>query len=130
MTAFAGLTPSAVLNVEFVSGRGTARSQAVGDSGRNQAGGGDAESWPSWIIRMGLTVIMLPFRAVGMLLGQGQRYEPLPQTAAAATSGGVTAPAGGASRAAARRDQQVEFYNGETALEMSCAASESRDRRG
>ena len=62
---------------------------------------------------MGLTVIMLPFRAVGMLFGQEQRYDPLPQTPAAAASGGGIAPAGGASRAPARREQQVEFYNGE-----------------
>ena len=112
VTACAGLAPSAVLNIEFVSGRGNARSQAMGGSrpsAHSQAGGGGTESWPSWIIRIGLTVIMLPFRAVGMLFGQEQRYDPLPQTPAAATSGGGIAPAGGASRAPARVGVGIGF---------------------
>jgi hypothetical protein len=115
--AFAGLVPSAVLNVEFAAGRGNSRSQgsasgvAVTSAGVG-SGDGEIESWPTWIIRLGLTVIMLPFRAVGLLFGQPQRYEPLPQVPAAAASAGASVGRSTA-QTGTRRERQVEFYNGQ-----------------
>lgn len=111
LTLLVGLAPSAVLNVEFQAGRINARSQAIAGSASSSGGhavAGDAESWPSWILRVGLTFIMLPFRAVGYLFGQQQRYDPLPQAPAPAAGNA----AAGVGRAPARRERQVEFYNG------------------
>ncbi len=113
--ACTGLAPSAVLIVEFLAARGSAWTQGSASncaaaSARSPAANAVAESWPSWILRLGLTIIMLPIRAVGMLFGQQQSYEPLPQApvATAGAASGVGAP-----RGAARRERQVEFYNGE-----------------
>ena len=63
---------------------------------------------------MGLTVIMLPFRAIGMLFGQEQPYQPIPQApAASAASSGAASTVRGAGQTPVRRERQVEFYNGE-----------------
>lgn len=109
--------PSAVLNVEMISRGGGRQWQTSAGSGAAAAAAGagsaDGESWPSWIIRLGLTAIMLPFTLVQNLFAAPQRYEPLPQAPAAA--GAARGAAGEAAQSRTRpprQERQVEFYNG------------------
>ncbi len=129
-----GLVPSAVLNVEMISRGGGRQWQTSAGSGTAAAGAGsaDGESWASWIIRLGLTAIMLPFTLVQNLFAAPQRYEPLPQAPAAA--GAARGAAGEAAQSRARpprQERQVEFYNGMyfVAIEMlRCFGLEVRGR--
>jgi hypothetical protein len=113
-----GLVPSAVLNVEMITRGGNRLWQtsagsdaaATGTPARSAAGGA-AESWPSWIIRLGLSAIMLPFRLIQNMLAPPQTYEPLPQAAAVVARGTAGEPAHSRARPP-RQERQVEFYNG------------------
>jgi hypothetical protein len=112
VTSLPGLVPSAVLNVEFLS-RGSVTRSSGGATAGSAAGAGYPESWPAWLLRLGLTAIMLPFRLVGAFFGTQQTYEPLPQQSPAAGSG--RAPTRGQAPSSvrnARQDKPVEFYNG------------------
>ncbi len=110
-TSCPGLSPSAVLNVEFPRGsnslsRSGSSARATGSAA---AAAGPVESWPCWLLRLGLTAIMLPFRLVGRVVGAQQAYEPLPQAPAAESARGQAQ----APEKKSRPERPVEFYNGE-----------------
>jgi hypothetical protein len=113
VTLCSGLVPSAVLNVEFPPFGGSIVSRSSGGATAGSAASvGQAESWPAWLLRLGLTAIMLPFRLVGAFFGTQQTYDPLPQSAAAEGGRAPTRSSAPSSVRNARQDKPVEFYNG------------------